>query len=218
MLKDGYNKFNSKSGCVIFAHNHIHLSLLCTWYLFICNGVMTSLIPRLFLLCCALSTSCPGSQCSMFGAMWSLPWCGPWSIFHTQMNIRFNILILSGLNWLLHTALHTGGRVQNKVGWHLFAKHVLVLSFSEHLFEGLALNLCFLVYWVPNNDIKIGCYFSEVQPRTHNHVQLLGGEIWFGTANEKARANSVDQWGDTGEGRWHCKERFRWWRGFVLHY
>lgn len=27
---------------------------------------------------------------------------------------------------------------------------------------------------MPNNDIKIGCYFSEVQPRTHNHVRLQG--------------------------------------------
>ena len=168
--------FHSTSCYVIFAHNHIHLSLLCTWYLFICNGVMTSLIPRLFLLCCALST--PQHQLPMVpmlnvGAMWSLPQCGPWSIFHTQMNIRFNILILSGLNWLLHTALQTGESSKQSCLAFLFSKHVSVLSFSEHLFEGLeALNLCFLVYWVPNNDIRIGCYFSEVQPRTHNHVQL----------------------------------------------
>ena len=128
--------FHSTSGYVIFAHNHIHLSLLCTWYLFICNGVMTSLIPRLFLLCCALST--PQHQLPMVpmlnvGAMWSLPQCGPWSIFHTQMNIRFNILILSGLNWLLHTALQTGGEFKTK----LFGIFVFQTRFT------------FIIFWAP---------------------------------------------------------------------
>ena len=171
MLKDGCNKFNSKSGCVIFAHNHIHLSLLCTWYLFICNGVMTSLIPRLFLLCCALST--PQHQLPMVPMLnvWSHVVTAPvWSLVHISHSDEHQIQY-SDLKCTQHSRLGESSK-QSCLAF-LFSKHVSLLSFSKHLFEGLeALNLCFLVYWVPNNDIRIGCYFSEVQPRTHNHVQL----------------------------------------------
>ena len=83
---------------VIFAHNRIHLSLLCTWYLFICNGVMTSLIPRLFLLCCAQSTSCPGSQCSVLNVRGHVVTALVWSLVHISHSDEHQIQY-SDLKW-----------------------------------------------------------------------------------------------------------------------
>ena len=133
--------FQSKSSCVYITLPTIHLPLalyLISFHLWWSNDQLnTKTVSPL--LCSECSGPAARSQCSMFGTMWLLPRWGPWSIFHTQMNIRFNILILSGLNWLLHTAPGTvggwTGGFRTKLFPFVFQTHIILAPFWMAVFS-----------------------------------------------------------------------------------